>query len=118
MNDTTNKRDGAARATGAATTTTTAAAAAAAPPLTPYQSIVERLGAVPEEFNPAIRLDYELNLLEASGRLTLMMLIAKRGEIEFVAALGQAEIKRVAETIEALERTAASARPDAAPPGF
>jgi len=93
-------------------------AAASSAPLSPYQSIVERLHALPEEFNPAIRLDYELNLLEASGRLTLMMLIAKRGEIEFVAALGHAEIKRVGETIKALERTAATARPDAPPPGF
>lgn len=86
--------------------------------LSPYQEIVERLHALPEEFNPAIRLDYELNLLEATGRLTLMMLIAKRGEIEFVAELGTVEIKRVNETIKALERLPATAREDAPPPGF
>jgi hypothetical protein len=83
-----------------------------------YQKIVERLHALPEEFNPAIRLDYELNLLEATGRLTLMMLIAKRGEIEFVAELGSTEIKRVGETIKALDRLPATARLDAPPFGF
>ena len=83
-----------------------------------FQRITHVLDSLPEEFNPAIRLDYELTQLEAAGQLDLMTRIALRPQMERAIRVGQQELQRVKETVQTLERLSPVPRHDRAPIGF
>ena len=84
----------------------------------PFSITLEMLRQLPEEFNEAIRLDYELSLLEAAGKLPLITLIALRPKMQQVHQRGRLEIKRVTESLQILKGLPPEARRDRPPIGF
>lgn len=89
-----------------------------APDYRTFDLITSALDRLPEEFNPAIRLDYELTLLEVSGQLDLMTRIALRPQMERAIKISQQDLQRVKETVQILERLSPVPRRDYAPLGF
>lgn len=84
----------------------------------PFQTTLEILRALPEEFNAAIKLDHQLSILESAGRLPLMTLISLRPKMERAFAEGRREIERVSQTLSILRRLPSIPRMDRTPDGF
>jgi hypothetical protein len=83
-----------------------------------YDQVLTNLRALPEEFNEAIKLDHQLQLLEAAGKLDLMLLISMRSKIERAIETGEREIRLVEKMVEKLAGLPALPHRYHAPMGF
>lgn len=79
---------------------------------------LERLDAVPEGFNRALTLSFEIRLAAETGKLDLQTLVASRGEIEAAVSSGNACVKGIEAALKTLDRLPAFPRRDRPPRGF